>query len=131
VPFLPVTPMRAFPVIRDLVTDVSFNYQKARQIPAFAPPPDLAPGEYRMQQVDVERSQEFRKVHRMLPVPGTGGRPQVRPAGVVGQQAVPARQGLISALRPARRTPRAPKYTSRVRHADSRARTRTTPTDVT
>ena len=26
-----------------------------------APPADLAPGEYRMQQVDVERSQEFRK----------------------------------------------------------------------
>jgi succinate dehydrogenase / fumarate reductase iron-sulfur subunit len=56
-----VTPMRAFPVIRDLVTDVSFNYEKARQIPAFAPPKDLAPGEYRMAQVDVERSQEFRK----------------------------------------------------------------------
>ncbi len=56
-----VTPMRAFPVIRDLVTDVSFNYRKARQIPAFAPPADLAPGEYRMEQVDVERSQEFRK----------------------------------------------------------------------
>jgi succinate dehydrogenase / fumarate reductase, iron-sulfur subunit len=55
-----VTPLRAFPVIKDLVTDVSFNYQKAREIPAFAPP-DLAPGEYRMQQVDVERSQEFRK----------------------------------------------------------------------
>ena len=56
-----VTPMRAFPVIRDLVTDVSFNYEKARQIPAFAPPKDLALGEYRMAQVDVERSQEFRK----------------------------------------------------------------------
>jgi succinate dehydrogenase / fumarate reductase iron-sulfur subunit len=56
-----VTPMRTFPVIKDLVTDVSFNYAKAREIPAFAPPPDLAPGEYRMQQVDVERSQEFRK----------------------------------------------------------------------
>ena len=56
-----VTPLRAFPVIRDLVTDVSFNYQKAREVPAFAPPADLAPGEYRMQQVDVERSQEFRK----------------------------------------------------------------------
>ena len=56
-----VTPMRAFPVIRDLVTDVSFNYTKAREIPAFAPPPDSAPGEYRMAQVDVERSQEFRK----------------------------------------------------------------------
>ena len=56
-----VTPMRAFPVIRDLVTDVSFNYQKARQIPSFAPPAGLGPGEYRMAQVDVERSQEFRK----------------------------------------------------------------------
>ena len=56
-----VTPLRAFPVIRDLVTDVSFNYEKAREIPSFAPPPGLAPGEYRMQQVDVERSQEFRK----------------------------------------------------------------------
>ncbi len=56
-----VTPLRTFPVIRDLVTDVSFNYEKARETPAFAPPADLAPGDYRMQQVDVERSQEFRK----------------------------------------------------------------------
>ncbi|WP_414944192.1 succinate dehydrogenase/fumarate reductase iron-sulfur subunit [Amycolatopsis sp. cmx-11-32] len=56
-----VTPMRTFPVIRDLVTDVSFNYAKAREIPSFTPPPELKPGEYRMQQVDVERSQEFRK----------------------------------------------------------------------
>jgi succinate dehydrogenase / fumarate reductase iron-sulfur subunit len=56
-----VTPLRTFPVIRDLVTDVEFNYRKAREIPSFAPPPDLKPGEYRMQQVDVERSQEFRK----------------------------------------------------------------------
>ncbi|MQY27120.1 succinate dehydrogenase/fumarate reductase iron-sulfur subunit [Nocardia aurantia] len=56
-----VTPMRTFPVIRDLVTDVSFNYEKARQIPSFTPPADLKPGEYRMQQKDVERSQEFRK----------------------------------------------------------------------
>ncbi|SDX99007.1 succinate dehydrogenase / fumarate reductase iron-sulfur subunit [Micromonospora pattaloongensis] len=56
-----VTPLRTFPVIRDLVTDVSFNYTKARETPAFAPPAGVAPGEYRMQQVDVERSQEFRK----------------------------------------------------------------------
>jgi succinate dehydrogenase / fumarate reductase iron-sulfur subunit len=56
-----VTPMRTFPVIRDLVTDVSYNYEKAREIPAFKPPEGLAPGEYRMQQVDVQRSQEFRK----------------------------------------------------------------------
>jgi succinate dehydrogenase / fumarate reductase, iron-sulfur subunit len=56
-----VTPLRTFPVIRDLVTDVSYNYTKAREVPSFAPPPDLPPGEYRMQQVDVQRSQEFRK----------------------------------------------------------------------
>jgi succinate dehydrogenase / fumarate reductase iron-sulfur subunit len=56
-----VTPLRTFPVIRDLVTDVSYNYQKAREIPAFAPPKNLGLGEYRMKQQDVERSQEFRK----------------------------------------------------------------------
>jgi succinate dehydrogenase / fumarate reductase iron-sulfur subunit len=56
-----VTPLRAFPVIRDLVTDVSYNYEKARTVPSFAPPKDLALGEFRMQQIDVERSQEFRK----------------------------------------------------------------------
>jgi succinate dehydrogenase / fumarate reductase iron-sulfur subunit len=55
-----VTPMRTFPVIRDLVTDVSYNYEKARQVPAFDPG-DVKPGEIRMQQVDVNRSQEFRK----------------------------------------------------------------------
>ncbi|MDX6278453.1 MAG: succinate dehydrogenase / fumarate reductase, iron-sulfur subunit, partial [Nocardioidaceae bacterium] len=56
-----ITPMRTFPVIRDLVTDVSFNYQKAREVRAFVPPEGVEPGDYRMQQVDVERSQEFRK----------------------------------------------------------------------
>jgi succinate dehydrogenase / fumarate reductase iron-sulfur subunit len=56
-----ITPLRTFPIIRDLVTDVSYNYEKALETPAFAPPPDLMPGEYRMQQIDVERSQEFRK----------------------------------------------------------------------
>ncbi|NUP34950.1 MAG: succinate dehydrogenase/fumarate reductase iron-sulfur subunit [Streptomycetaceae bacterium] len=56
-----VTPRRTFPVIKDLVTDVSFNYQKAREVPSFTPPEGVRPGEYRMKQVDVERSQEFRK----------------------------------------------------------------------
>ncbi len=56
-----ITPLRTFPVIRDLVTDVSYNYEKARELPVFAPPAGVAPGEYRMQQIDVERSQEFRK----------------------------------------------------------------------
>jgi succinate dehydrogenase / fumarate reductase iron-sulfur subunit len=44
-----VTPMRTFPVIRDLVTDVSYNYVKARSIPSFSPPPELAPGDYRIE----------------------------------------------------------------------------------
>ena len=56
-----VTPLRTFPVIRDLVTDVSYNYRKAREVPAFVPPKELQPGDYRMQQIDVERPQEFRK----------------------------------------------------------------------
>jgi succinate dehydrogenase / fumarate reductase iron-sulfur subunit len=56
-----VTPMRTFPVIRDLVTDVSFNYVKAREIPSFTPDPAVGPGEFRMAQVDVQRPQEFRK----------------------------------------------------------------------
>jgi succinate dehydrogenase / fumarate reductase, iron-sulfur subunit len=56
-----VTPLRTFPAIRDLVTDVSYNYVKAREVRSFMPPKGVQPGEYRMQQVDVERSQEFRK----------------------------------------------------------------------
>lgn len=56
-----VTPMRAFPVIKDLVPDVSYNYEKAREITSFTPPKGLGLGEYRMQQEDVQRSQEFRK----------------------------------------------------------------------
>ncbi len=55
-----VSPMRTFPVLRDLVTDVSFNFEVAKLIPSFTPAPP-PPGGYRMQQVDVERGQEFRK----------------------------------------------------------------------
>ena len=39
-----LTPLRTFPVIRDLVTDVSFNYAKAREIPSFTPDPSVGPG---------------------------------------------------------------------------------------
>ena len=56
-----VTPVRTFPIIRDLVTDVSYNYEKASELPSFAPPPRDADGKRRMAQVDVERGQEFRK----------------------------------------------------------------------
>ena len=57
-----VTPMRAFPVIKDLVTDVSWNYEVNKRIPAFQPrKPDAADGTWRMYQFEVERPQEFRK----------------------------------------------------------------------
>jgi succinate dehydrogenase / fumarate reductase, iron-sulfur subunit len=56
-----ITPLRTFPVIKDLVTDVSFNYERAKAVPAFAPQPREADGTHRMAQIDVERSQEFRK----------------------------------------------------------------------
>jgi succinate dehydrogenase / fumarate reductase iron-sulfur subunit len=56
-----VAPMRSFPVVRDLVTDVSYNYEKARELPSFAPAPADADGKRRMMQADVERGQEFRK----------------------------------------------------------------------
>ena len=56
-----VTPVKTFPVIRDLVTDVSYNYEWAKTIPAFKPKPKEADGTRRMYQDDVERVQEFHK----------------------------------------------------------------------
>jgi succinate dehydrogenase / fumarate reductase, iron-sulfur subunit len=61
---VPVTiePMHTFPLIRDLVTDVSWNYEVKKTIRKFKPrPPDAPDGTWRMQQADVERVQEFRK----------------------------------------------------------------------
>ena len=60
----PVTiePMRAFPLVRDLVTDVSWNYRAKKSIRKFQPRPATAPdGAWRVQQVEAERVQEFRK----------------------------------------------------------------------
>jgi succinate dehydrogenase / fumarate reductase iron-sulfur subunit len=57
-----VEPMRAFPIIRDLVTDVSWNYRVKQAIKPFTPrKPDAPDGTWRMQQRDVDRVQEFRK----------------------------------------------------------------------
>jgi len=56
-----VTPMKSFPTIKDLVTDVSSNFKMARKIPAFAPKAKNADGTWRMQQEDIDRVQEFRK----------------------------------------------------------------------
>ena len=53
-----VSPLKAFPVIKDLVTDVSSNYQVNKKIPAFQPRKNV---EWKMDQRDVDRVQEFRK----------------------------------------------------------------------
>ena len=57
-----VEPMKAFPLIRDLVTDVSWNYEVKKKIKKFKPrAPDMPDGSWRMQQGDVDRVEEFRK----------------------------------------------------------------------
>jgi succinate dehydrogenase iron-sulfur subunit len=56
-----VEPMRAFPLIRDLVTDVSWNYEVNKRIAPFTPPADQPQEDWRWQQEDIERVQEFRK----------------------------------------------------------------------
>jgi len=57
-----VEPIQAFPLIKDLVTDVSWNFEVKRKIKPFKPrPPDAPDGTWRMAQADVDRVQEFRK----------------------------------------------------------------------
>ena len=56
-----VAPMRTFPIIRDLVTDVSYNYEKAKTVPPLRLKPPEADGTYRMMQEDIDRIQEFHK----------------------------------------------------------------------
>ena len=56
-----IAPIKTFPLIKDLVTDVSFNYEAAKRITAFKPAPPGPDGHYRVMQEDIERGQEFRK----------------------------------------------------------------------
>jgi succinate dehydrogenase / fumarate reductase iron-sulfur subunit len=57
-----VEPMKAFRLLKDLVTDVSWNYEVKKRIKPFRPrPPDAPDGTWRMAQTDVDRVQEFRK----------------------------------------------------------------------
>ena len=57
-----VEPMRAFPLIRDLVTDVSWNFEVKKKIKPLAPrAPDAPDGTWRMDQRDVDRVMEFRQ----------------------------------------------------------------------
>lgn len=53
-----VRPMRTFPVLRDLVTDVKSNYAMAKKITPFTPKADA---EWKWYQEDIDRVQEFRK----------------------------------------------------------------------
>jgi succinate dehydrogenase / fumarate reductase iron-sulfur subunit len=56
-----VAPMKTFPLIRDLATNVAFNYQVAKTIPGFKPGRAEADGTFRMMQRDIDRGQEFHK----------------------------------------------------------------------
>jgi len=57
-----VEPMKAFPVVKDLITDVSWNFQVKKRIKKFKPrAPDAPDGTWRMAQEDIDRVQEFRK----------------------------------------------------------------------
>ena len=54
-----IEPLKRFPLIKDLVTDVRFNYRVNKTIKPFRPVPRSPDGTYRMMQIDVDRSQEF------------------------------------------------------------------------
>ena len=56
-----VEPMRTFPLIRDLVTDVSWNYEVNKSLEPFKPPEGVPQSDWRWQQEDIERIQEYRK----------------------------------------------------------------------
>jgi succinate dehydrogenase / fumarate reductase, iron-sulfur subunit len=53
-----VQPMKTFPVVKDLVTDVKWNYEVNKRIAPFTPKKDA---EWRWMQEDIDRVQEFRK----------------------------------------------------------------------
>ena len=56
-----VGPMQTWPLIKDLVTDVSWNYRMASKIPPLVPKPEAVGKPFNLQQMDVDRAQEFRK----------------------------------------------------------------------
>jgi len=59
---LTITPMKTFPVMKDLVTDVSWNYEQNKKIkPAKLAKENKTEKGYVMYQEDVDRVQEFRK----------------------------------------------------------------------
>ncbi len=55
-----VRPIKTFPVVKDLVTDVSWNYEINKRIVPFTPT-NTNTDEWKIYQDDVDRVQEFRK----------------------------------------------------------------------
>lgn len=53
-----VEPLQTFPIVKDLVTDVSWNYEVNKRIQPFTPKPNA---DWTVYQEDIERVQEFRK----------------------------------------------------------------------
>ena len=56
-----IQPLKTFPIIKDLVTDVSWNYQQNKKIIPFNPVNKQKNKDHIMYQQDIERIQEFRK----------------------------------------------------------------------
>ena len=57
-----IEPLKTFPIVRDLATDVSWNFRVKKKIKPFKPrAPDAPDGTWRMAQADIDRVQEFRK----------------------------------------------------------------------
>jgi succinate dehydrogenase / fumarate reductase iron-sulfur subunit len=84
-------PMHTFPLIKDLVTDVSWNYQVNKMIPPFKPRPPEADGTWRMSQAEVDRVQEFRKCIECFLCQDTCH--VLRDHAMKGEAGVPADQG--------------------------------------
>ena len=70
-----VEPMRAFPLVRDLVTDVSWNYEVNKTIQPFTPPDRRPPGGLALAAGGHRAGPGIPQVHRVLPVPGRLPRP--------------------------------------------------------
>lgn len=58
-PRVMVRPMKAYPVVKDLVTDVSHNWTISKKIAPFTPKKAEIP--WKINEIDVKRSQEFRR----------------------------------------------------------------------
>jgi len=56
-----ITPLKSFPVMKDIVTDVSWNYEQNKKIKPFSPSKERLNKDFVMMQKDVDRVQHFRK----------------------------------------------------------------------